>query len=135
MQDYEYDDQKTKAIMATYERNFQTVSNKLMETKLEEVEAMKSIQSPEPTIERGNTNIVQSEGTSHEQVLTVDTVLVTNDNAEVSRGIAIPGLQEMEPCTPLTDMPEESCDDLKNRAISQVKRSACIKTTVIRTNC
>ena len=122
MQDYVYEDQKTKAIMATYERNFRTVSSKLMETKLEEVEAMKSIQSPEPSMERLNTNIVPSEGSSHEQVLTVDTVLVTNDNAEVSRGIAIPGLQEIVPCTPLTDMPEESCDELKNLAISQVKK-------------
>ena len=119
MQHHEYNDQKTKATMSVYEKNFQTVSNKLLETKLEELETIQHIEKPEE-VERVKTNIVQMEGTAHEQVMMGDTILLTNGGKEISRDVAIPILHEIEPCTPLSNMPEEYCDDFKQFSVEKV---------------
>ena len=47
MQDHAYDDQKARATRTIYQTNFQAVSNKLLHTKLEDLESIPSASSPQ----------------------------------------------------------------------------------------
>ena len=119
MQNHELNDQKTKATMTVYEKNFQAVSNKLLETKLEELETIRQIEKPD-AVEGVKTNIVHMEGTAHEQVLMDDNILLTTDDNEIAHDVAIPRLQEIEPCTPLSNIPEEYYADLRPFSVVKV---------------
>ena len=119
MENHEYNDQKTEATMTVYENNFQRVANKLLETKLEELESIRHVEKAEE-VERVKTNIVHMEGTAHEQVQMDDVILLTSDDEKISFDVAIPRLQEIEPCTPLSNMPEEYCDEIKQFSVDKV---------------
>ena len=119
VQDHDYDDQKAKATMTIYQKNFQTVSNKLLETKLEEVEAIPSVSNTE-AIEVMTPNIVVKEIAAQEQVHIDDTISSTRIPTQISFDVATPEVQQIEPCIPISNMPEEYCDDLQQSYVDMV---------------
>ena len=120
MQNHAYDDQKAKATMTIYQTNFQTVSNKLLHTKLEELESIPSVSSPQ-AIEGLRPNIAIRETAGQEQILIDDTISLANILSQVSFDFATPEIQQIDPCSPVLNMPEEYCEDLKQSYADMVK--------------
>ena len=70
--------------------------------------------------ERVQTRILHLESKSEEHALTDDTIITSHDHKKVSQDIATPKLHEIEPCVPLSNLPEEYCDELKEISVEKV---------------
>ena len=120
MQNHAYDDQKANATMTIYQTNFQAVSNKLLQTKLEELESIPPVSSPQ-AIEGLKPNIALKEIAAQEQILIDDTISSTNIPSQLCSDVATPEIQQIDPCSPVLNMPEEYCEDLKQSYADMVK--------------
>ena len=118
--DHAYDDQKARAIMTIYQTNFQAVSNKLLHTKLEDLESIPSASGPQ-AVEGLQPTISLREIAGQEQILIDDTISSANIPSQVSFDVAIPEIQQMDPCSPVLNMPEEYCEDFKQSYVDMVK--------------
>ena len=120
MRAYGYVDQKCNATMSVYEHNFQTVTSKLLETKLETNEVMKGLDMVEEK-EKAKTSVLQLESRTGEQIFIDDTLIQTSDSKKTSKDVATPKLHEIEPCAPLSNLPEEHCGEVQQFSVQKVK--------------
>ena len=67
------------------------------------------------------TSLLHLEGTRGEHTLTDDTIIASADQEKVSHDMATPNLHENEACVPLSNLPEEYCDELKKFSVEKVK--------------
>jgi len=112
-------DQNCKATLSIYEQNFQTVASKLLETKLEVSENMQTDDILEGK-ERVQTRLLHLESTREEHALIDDTIIPSDDYKKVPHDTATPKLHEIEPCVPLSNLPEEYCDEFKESSVEKV---------------
>ena len=120
LQNHAYDDQKAKATMTLYQTNFQTVSNKLLHTKLEELESIPSVSSPQAA-EGLQPNIALREVAGQEQILIDDTISSANIPSQVCFDVATPEIQQIDPCSPVLNMPAEYCEEMQQSYVDMVK--------------
>lgn len=106
--------------MSVYEHNFQTVTSKLLETKLETNVVMKGLDMVEEK-EKAKTSVLQLESRTGEQIFTDDTFIQTSDSKKTSKDVATPKLHEIEPCAPLSNLPEEHCGEVQQFSVQKVR--------------
>ena len=63
--------------------------------------------------ERVQTKLLHLESTREEHALIADTIIPSDDHKEIPHDTASPKFHEIEPCVPLSNLPEEYCDELK----------------------
>ena len=119
MKTYGQVDQKCKATLSVYVQNFQTVTSKLLENKLETTEELFDNDGRDET-EQAKTSILQLESRTSEHTLTDDTLMKSSDTKKAPKDIATLRLHEYEPCTPLSSFPEESCGDVEKFSVNKV---------------
>ena len=125
MQTYGYIDQKCKATISLYAHNFQTVTSKLLETKLETNEAIKEFDISEEK-ERAKPTLLQLESKTSEQTLTDDTLKESTELKITRKDSATLSLHAIEPCAPLSNLPEEHYGEIPRFAFEKVNVVSCI---------
>ena len=119
MKTYGHVNQKCKATISVYVQNFQTVTSKLLENKLETTEVLLDNDGKDVT-EQAKTSILQLESRTSEHTLTNDTLMKSSDAKKAPKDVATLKLQEYEPCAPLSSFPEESCGDVEKFSANKV---------------
>ena len=118
MQTYGVIDQKCNATLSVYVHNFQMVTSKLLETKLEVNETLKDINENAET-EQAKTSILQLQSRTSEQILTDDS-LKSSFAKKAPEDSATLKLHEYEPCAPLSNFPEEKCGEVQQFFVNKV---------------
>ena len=119
MQTYGYIDQKCKATISVYAHNFQTVTSKLLETKLETNETIKEFDISEEK-EKAKATLLQLESKTSEQTLTDDSLKQSSELKIARKDSATLSLHVIEPCAPLSNLPEEHYREIPKFSVEKV---------------
>ena len=119
MQTYGYIDQKCKATISVYAQNFQTVTSKLLETKLETNETIKEFDISEEK-EKAKATLLQLESKTSEQTLTDHSLKQSSELKTARKDSATLSLHAIEPCAPLSNLPEEHYGEIPKFSVENV---------------